>query len=162
MKRAFSTLPMSAMALAATFLASSATAHGLSVNAIHGAWRVHLDNPAGVITTWIDTDGPRRSSARLADEFKGARPIVSSALSMRDATAWWHHGAWSSPGPAGDVQKMLPLDDATVPQVGGTLDVQLVRNGHLPLADAAGAFADFEGRIETKSVITVMTMSVRP
>ncbi|MCC5992957.1 MAG: DUF4198 domain-containing protein [Rhodobacteraceae bacterium] len=101
----------------------------LREDAPQGAWRVHLANPARVFTTWIDADGNRLSAPRFVDEIENAQQIVSSAVSVRDATAWWRHGAWQMPNPAGIALEMLPLADPTALGAGDALDVQLYWNG---------------------------------
>lgn len=101
----------------------------LGENAAQGAWRVHLANPARVFTTWVDADGNRHSAARFVDEIENPQQIVSSAVSVRDATAWWRHGAWQMPEPAGMALEMLPLADPTALRAGEALDVQLYWNG---------------------------------
>lgn len=112
----------------------------LADGAPRGAWRVHLSNPPAPRTTWIDAEGVRRAGAVLPDEIEGAQQIVASAVSVRDATAWWTHGAWSAPEPAGAALEMLPANDPTALSPGDTLEVRLYRNG-TPLD--AGAMALF-------------------
>lgn len=117
----------------------------LDDSAPQGAWRAHLGNPARVWTTWIDADGNRHSAARFADEIADAEQIVSTALSVRDATAWWAHGDWSEPAPVQDIAlEMLPASNPGALRTGDTLDVALFWNGaplaagHLPLFTALG------------------------
>lgn len=101
----------------------------LREDAPQGAWRVHLANPARMFTTWIDADGNRHSAARFVDEIENLQQIVASAVSVRDATAWWRHGAWQMPEPAGIAFEMLPLADPTALGTGEALEVQLYWNG---------------------------------
>lgn len=114
----------------------------LDAAAASGGWRVHVANPARVRTTWIDADGVQRSGARFADEIADAREIVSTAVSQRDATAWWTHGAWSAPAPSDATFEILPGADPSALRAGDTLPVSVVLNG-APLDP--GQFALFAG-----------------
>lgn len=125
----------------------------LREDAEQGSWRVHLANPARVFTTWIDADGNRRSAARFVDEIETPQQIVSSAVSVRDATAWWRHGAWQMPEPAGVTFEMLPLADPTALRAGEALDVQLYWNGAALEAGQLALFTAF-GESGAEATIT--------
>lgn len=125
----------------------------LGEDAEQGAWRVHLANPARVFTTWIDADGNRHSAARFTDEIENPQQIVSTAVSVRDATAWWRHGAWQSPEPAGVPFEMLPLADPTALNAGQALDVQLYWNGAALEAGQLALFTAY-GENGAEAVIT--------
>lgn len=125
----------------------------LREDAEQGSWRVHLANPARVFTTWIDADGNRRSAARFVDEIDNPQQIVSSAVSVRDATAWWRHGAWQMPEPAGLTFEMLPLADPTALRAGEALEVQLYWNGAALEAGQLALFTAF-GESGAEATIT--------
>ena len=125
----------------------------LHEDAAQGAWRVHLGNPARVFTTWIDADGNRRSAARFVDEIEDPQQIISSAVSVRDATAWWRHGTWQTPEPAGLTFEMLPMTDPTALRAGEALDVQLYWNGAALEAGQLALFTAF-GESGAEAAIT--------
>lgn len=125
----------------------------LNEDAPQGAWRVHLANPARVFTTWIDANGDRQSAARFVDEIESPQQIISSAVSVRDATAWWRHGTWQTPQPAGISFEMLPLTDPTALHTGDALDVQLFWNGAPLDAGQLALFTAF-GDTGTEALIT--------
>ncbi|TVP69490.1 MAG: DUF4198 domain-containing protein [Rhodobacteraceae bacterium] len=125
----------------------------LHEDAEQGSWRVHLANPARVFTTWIDADGNRRSAARFVDEIETPQQIISTAVSVRDATAWWRHGAWQFPEPAGLTFEMLPLTNPTSLRAGEALEVQLYRNGAALEAGQLALFTAF-GESGAEAAIT--------
>jgi len=101
----------------------------LGAEAPQGGWRVHVANPPGVRTVWIDAEGRSQSGAQFVDEIKGAKKIVTTALTVRDASAWWRHGAWSKPAPAGAALELLPMSDPTGLRAGDSLEVALMWKG---------------------------------
>lgn len=106
-------------------------------------WRVHLANPPAPRTTWVDARGLRRAGPVLPDEIEGAQQIVASAVSVRDATAWWTHGARSAPAPSGVALELLPAADPAALVAGDTLEVRLHWNGQPPEAGAMALFTAF-------------------
>ena len=112
-----------------------------------GGWRVHAASPAVVRTTWIDAGGEVRAGPRFADEIKDARNILSSVVTVRDATAWWRvgergEGAWSASVAQGAVFELVPQADPSALRAPGSLAVKAVWNGaDLP----QGAQAKFSG-----------------
>jgi len=121
----------------------------LTAEAPAGGYRVHAASPARVFTTYVDADGNRRSVALFADEIAGARSIVSSAVSVREATAWWTVGDWAAPRPAGAVIELMPLADPAALRAGDSLPVRVLFRGEPVVAAMMPMFMAFgDGPVE--------------
>jgi len=89
--------------------------------AAEGAWRVQAGQRPRVWTTWTDAAGARISGARFADELAAGATVISSAVGVRGADAYWTVGAWSPPQPTGAPVELLPAAAPEETQPGETL-----------------------------------------